>query len=158
MFARTLIIVFGLPSTLPFLTSAFTTSTQARYEVFGRRKQNNIRSRGVSPSPLIVDAVKKETVQDETVSAPASLLFYDDVVDDSIPEGVVCARGVCVLEDFDDDGVTGDATDKSIFDRVLGSYLGPRLLLAGASILYGTNLYKTYWATFISGLLSISVI
>lgn len=75
------------------------------------------------------------TVQDETVDAPASMVYYDDV-----PDSVVCARGVCALV-FDDDGeiIDPEPQDQSIVDKVLNSYLGPRLLLAFASILYGTN-------------------
>jgi drug/metabolite transporter (DMT)-like permease len=79
-------------------------------------------------------------VQDEQVDAPASIVFYDDVLDDSLPDGVVCARGVCVLVDFDEEDFDElDLADQSIVDKVLNSYLGPRALLAFASILYGTN-------------------
>jgi len=51
----------------------------------------------------------------------------------------VRARIVYVLEDFPEeaDGVSEDASDQSILDRVLGSYLGPRYILACASVLYG---------------------
>jgi drug/metabolite transporter (DMT)-like permease len=76
-----------------------------------------------------------ETVQDETVDAPASVVYYDDFLDDSLPDGVVCARGLCVLADYDE--VIDE--DAGLVGKVLNSYLGPRLLLAGASILYGTN-------------------
>jgi len=128
------IVLIAGPSFLLSLTSAFT-SGGARCE-FGRSKaQYNFRSRLLP----VLDVVKEDTVQDESVSTPASLLFYDDVLDGSIPDGVVCARGVCVLEDFEDDDIIEDDTEKSIFDKILGSYLGPRLLLACASILYGTN-------------------
>ena len=85
------------------------------------------------------------TMQDEEVDAPASLVFYDDVLDDEEPLGVVCARGVCVIsyDDDDDDGMemttdTGNES-QSLVDRIVNSYLGPRILLAFASILYGTN-------------------
>jgi len=78
------------------------------------------------------------TIPDDTVDSPASMVFYDEV-----PPGLVCARGVCVLPDFDDEtSLSSDAIDdesSSLVDRVLNSYLGPRLLLAFASILYGTN-------------------
>lgn len=122
------------PSFLLSLTAAFTNS-QTRCEFLGRLKpQYNFHSR-----LLPLGVVKEDTVQDKTIDSPASLLFYDDVLDDSIPDGVVCARGVCVLADFEDDEIITDDTKKSIFDKILGSYLGPRLLLASASILYGTN-------------------
>lgn len=138
MFARTRLVV-GL-SALASSTSAFIIPSQARHGVFGKLgEQGYIRNHLISPVILAVTKPDKGTVQDETISALESLLFYDDVLDDSIPEGVVCARGVCVLEDFPDDDVVDDGTSKSILDRVLGSYLGPRLILAGASILYGTN-------------------
>jgi len=80
-----------------------------------------------------------KTVQDEMVDAPASLVFYDDVLE---ADGVVCARGVCVLSFDDDDELamgTEGSEDQSLVDRFLNSYIGPRALLAGASILYGTN-------------------
>jgi drug/metabolite transporter (DMT)-like permease len=75
-------------------------------------------------------------VQDELVDAPASLVFYDDVLDESRPEGVVCARGVRVLPHLDDDF---SQEKRSILDGFLSSYIGPRLLLGTASILYGTD-------------------
>ena len=95
-------------------------------------------------------------VQDENVADPASMVYYDDLLDPDNPLGVVCARGVCVLPDGADidwssppagaaatsgadDTVSGDLTaNKSIIDQFLNSYLGPRALLAFASILYGT--------------------
>jgi len=70
----------------------------------------------------------------------------------------VCARGVCVLSEEDGDidwykpppsssGSTNGASSsidttteqQSIINQFLSSYLGPRILLAFASILYGTN-------------------
>ena len=63
-----------------------------------------------------------------------------------------CARGVCVLPDDEEidwskppsyadtaAGTTLQQKEQSITDKFLSSYLGPRLLLAFASILYGTN-------------------
>ena len=86
-------------------------------------------------------ATTTKTIQDEDVDAPASMVFYDNVVDDSL--GVVCARGVCVLtyDDEEDDVLDPQTANdgSSIVDRVVNSYLGPRILLAFASILYGTN-------------------
>ena len=81
-----------------------------------------------------------ETVQDDLVDAPASIVFYDDYLDPSNVDGVVCARGVCVLPEFADElaDLVPDS-EKSIVERVLDSYIGPRALLAFASILYGTN-------------------
>eukprot|EP00565_Helicotheca_tamesis_P007585 CAMPEP_0185732822 /NCGR_PEP_ID=MMETSP1171-20130828/17613_1 /TAXON_ID=374046 /ORGANISM="Helicotheca tamensis, Strain CCMP826" /LENGTH=381 /DNA_ID=CAMNT_0028402405 /DNA_START=320 /DNA_END=1465 /DNA_ORIENTATION=+ len=76
------------------------------------------------------------------VNAPASLVFYDDVLDESIMDGVVCARGVCAISyDDDDEMITSAGGDvpKNLVDKFLSSYIGPRALLAGASILYGTN-------------------
>uniref|UniRef100_A0A6U0SYC7 EamA domain-containing protein n=1 Tax=Eucampia antarctica TaxID=49252 RepID=A0A6U0SYC7_9STRA len=77
------------------------------------------------------------TEQDELVENPASMVYYDDVINDSSSEGVVCARGVCAIVYDEDEAVGKD--EKSLVDKVLNSYLGPRALLAGASILYGTN-------------------
>jgi len=93
------------------------------------------------------------TVQDEAIADPASMVYYDDLLDPDNPLGVVCARGVCVLPDGADidwssppagaaaatDGGDLTAANKSIIDQFLNSYLGPRALLAFASILYGTN-------------------
>ena len=100
----------------------------------------------VEKEPITADPLPDgsiRAVQDERVDAPASIVFYDEVLDDALPEGVVCARGVCVLaEDFGEDFniADGDDTmDKNLADMVLNSYLGPRALLAAASILYGTN-------------------
>mmetsp|Transcript_19316 Transcript_19316/g.42894 ORF Transcript_19316/g.42894 Transcript_19316/m.42894 type:complete len:428 (-) Transcript_19316:37-1320(-) len=76
------------------------------------------------------------TTQDPSVDAPASLVYYDAT---SMPDGIVCARGVCVLADIDDDDTEAQEEPTSVVDRILSSYLGPRALLAGASILYGTN-------------------
>lgn len=88
-----------------------------------------------------------ETIKTET--GDGSVVFYDDFLDPDNPMGVVCARGVCVLPDDDEEynfssaPVGGDASsskgEPSIIDKVLSSYLGPRLLLGFASILYGTN-------------------
>ena len=81
------------------------------------------------------------TVKEGIDEALSSLLYYDDFMDDDNPDGVVCARGLCVLEDYEDDDDLSEIelADQSIFDKVLNSYLGPRLALAFASILYGTN-------------------
>ena len=90
-------------------------------------------------------------VQDEAIADPASVVFYDDLLDPDNPGGVVCARGVCVLPDgapidwsAPPSGTNAADADesrpsKSIIDQFLNSYLGPRALLAFASVLYGTN-------------------
>ncbi|KAL7548107.1 hypothetical protein ACHAWF_011405 [Thalassiosira exigua] len=99
-------------------------------------------------SSLVLREVATDTTQDEAVSDPASLVYYDDYLDPANSAGVVCARGVCVLPDDDDDYDLSAPPDdssrrtppsSSIVDAFLGSYLGPRLLLAFASVLYGTN-------------------
>lgn len=98
------------------------------------------RPRAINTAKFVVKDEKSttiETIQDEKVSSPASLVFYDDVLEN---DGVVCARGVCVLADFDDDEMEMEnLSEQSFWDKVLNSYLGPRLLLFFASILYGTN-------------------
>jgi drug/metabolite transporter (DMT)-like permease len=91
----------------------------------------------VSPPTESEEVTKATTIQDPLVDAPASLVYYDDVEDS---DGVVCARGVCVLaEDSDFFRVADDDTNESLMDKILKSYLGPRLLLGGASVLYGSN-------------------
>lgn len=86
----------------------------------------------------------KEDETTKTETGDGSVVFYDDFLDPENPMGVVCARGVCVLPDDDDEYDFSDPEaiakgELSIFDKVLSSYLGPRLLLGFASILYGTN-------------------
>lgn len=105
---------------------------------------------------FVLNDLPTDTTQDEAVSDPASLVFYDDVKDPDNP-GVVCARGVCVIPDDGDydwsaappgsggSSLDGTATqqqqqkEQSLVDKFVNSYLGPRLMLAFASILYGTN-------------------
>jgi len=88
----------------------------------------------------LVEDETATTTQDPDVDAPASMVFYDEM---EMPEGIVCARGVCVLAD--DGSIAAAAADdfdekeSSVLDQILGSYLGPRAFLAGASVLYGTN-------------------
>ena len=58
-----------------------------------------------------------ETVQDDLVDAPASIVFYDDYLDPSNMDGVVCARGVCVLPEFADE--LADLVDpRGFFDHM----------------------------------------
>jgi drug/metabolite transporter (DMT)-like permease len=130
----------GVPSSLSLsLSLSFRPSVQ--------EQQHSGRLLRWSSSALEASPSTKEsptTAQDDTIlddDAPSSVVFYDAVLDDSLPDGVVCARGVCVLEEFydDEDDNEIDSADQSLVDKVLHSYLGPRILLAGASILYGTN-------------------
>lgn len=79
------------------------------------------------------------TTQDPKIDFPASLVYYDELEEDRTEGGVVCARGICVLVDDDDEFEDREDWFKSPIDKILRSYLGPRLLLAGASVLYGTN-------------------
>jgi len=82
------------------------------------------------------------TTQDETIDSPASVVFYDDFEDPDNPNGVVCARGVCVLPDdvdIDWSQPPSSSKEQSIFDKFMNSYLGPRLMLGFASVLYGSN-------------------
>lgn len=103
-----------------------------------RRKPKNRSALFESPIPSAQDEINSSTIQDESADAPASLVFYDD-----LPQGgIVCARGVCVLSDneFDEKTVEqGSEEGDGLVNSVLNSYLGPRLLLGGASVLYGTN-------------------
>lgn len=75
------------------------------------------------------------------MSDPASLVYYDEIDDPDNPTGVVCARGVCVLPDDEDiDWSAPPGTQQPSFvQKFLNSWIGPRLMLAFASILYGTN-------------------
>jgi hypothetical protein len=66
----------------------------------------------------------KPTTQDERVDAPSSVVFYDDVLDEDNLDGVVCARGLCVLADYEDAEDLVDPSEMSLADKVLNSYLG----------------------------------
>ena len=87
------------------------------------------------------------TTTDTDAGSPSSVVFYDDFLDPDNPTGVVCARGVCVLPDDEEIDWSKPPSaealeqqrEQSIVDKFLNSYLGPRMLLAFASILYGTN-------------------
>jgi len=94
---------------------------------------------------LYVSTEEETTTTVPTPTKDESIVYYDDFLDTDNPSGVVCARGVCVLAD-DDADFSAPTTDgekqeqqQSIINTVLNSYLGPRLLLGFASILYGTN-------------------
>mmetsp|Transcript_26421 Transcript_26421/g.59583 ORF Transcript_26421/g.59583 Transcript_26421/m.59583 type:complete len:465 (-) Transcript_26421:58-1452(-) len=129
------------------------TRTPSSTHLHRRRHQPSRRPTATALAGDVATEESVETVQDESLADPASVVFYDDFLDPDNPLGVVCARGVCVLPDFDDDVPTigssngeGAVTtsmpplgDQSLVERILGSYLGPRLLLAFASVLYGTN-------------------
>ena len=81
----------------------------------------------------------------------SSLVFYDDLLDSSTPAGVVCARGVCVLNDDIPpeicvvDDVSGavecavEFAEPEDADWSSAAFLWPRALLLGCSVLYGTN-------------------
>jgi len=124
------------------LGKAFSPTTHSinNKQLWGQRK---VTAEKTALFVLDQDDTATATVQDQLVDSPASIVFYDEVLDDDLPEGVVCARGVCVLQDedfdFEDDVEDSLKKDESIVDKVLNSYIGPRALLAGASILYGTN-------------------
>jgi drug/metabolite transporter (DMT)-like permease len=120
---------------LAFSFSPIHTTSRAVFSLSPRQPS----ARYVSPTPPTEESTKAEatTSQDPRVDAPASLVYYDDFEDS--PNGVVCARGVCVLAEDDDFFQDDDTGDDSIMDKILKSYLGPRLLLGGASVLYGTN-------------------
>ena len=142
-------ICFGLfnlvPESISFTLNEnnFKQISRPRFSGSRRIKTSSNNKHGLNPSKTrvvvspILNAITTE--QDETVDAPASMVYYDDVLDLSSPEGVVCARGVCALVDDGDDTIDGVNKKQSLVDRILNSYLGPRALLAGASILYGTN-------------------
>lgn len=121
-----------------------TTSYQHEQQQLLTRYQHrtSLLSRSGRKSCLKSTIKEDETTKTDTLDG--SVVFYDDFLDPENPMGVVCARGVCVLPDDDDeyDSSAPDAISKgelSIIDKVLSSYLGPRLLLGFASILYGTN-------------------
>ena len=94
--------------------------------------------------PLHALPTAEEATTDTETESPSSTVYYDDFLDPNNPAGVVCARGVCVIPDdveidWSNKIDSSEAPLPSITDRFLNSYLGPRLLLAFASILYGTN-------------------
>lgn len=106
------------------------------------------------PAQTSISSATTETTQDPNVDDPASLVYYDALLNgnnegddgDENHLAVVCARGVCVLADYDEFEKEATITrkdekssEKGLLDGILSSYLGPRLLLGGASVLYGTN-------------------
>ena len=135
---------FSLP---PIHPSARITATASS----SSSSSSNINRRAVILHEVVTDS--SDTTQDDTVSDPASIVYYDDLLNPDNPTGVVCARGVCVIPDdggdYDwsappgysslDDTQQQQKQQPSIVQRFLHSYLGPRLLLAFASVLYGTN-------------------
>lgn len=121
---------------LAAVLNLFSAETAAFSVQFGNQLGRRVGSRLQRKVPLHrLSAAPPPTTQDEKVDSPASVVFYDDFLDSDLPEGVVCARGVCVLSE--DDCAVPD--EQSLVDRFLCSYIGPRLMLAGASVLYGTN-------------------
>ena len=77
----------------------------------------------------------KETTLVDVQDGPASMIFYDDVISD-VPDGVVCARGVCVFIEDGDDEITNTANPQSPLSSPLAK---ARLTLFFSSVLYGTN-------------------
>lgn len=111
----------------------------SRYQITTR-----ISSGARGTSSCLKSTTEEEATTTTTKTQDGSVVYYDDFLDPENPTGVVCARGVCVLpdDDIDDEcdvSAPDDCAEPTIIDKVLSSYLGPRLLLGFASILYGTN-------------------
>ena len=51
-------------------------------------------------------------------------------------DDVHCVKGICAATDSVD---SSDTQPRSLFDRILSSYIGPRLVLAAVACIYGTN-------------------
>eukprot|EP00594_Rhizosolenia_setigera_P019357 CAMPEP_0178958406 /NCGR_PEP_ID=MMETSP0789-20121207/11601_1 /TAXON_ID=3005 /ORGANISM="Rhizosolenia setigera, Strain CCMP 1694" /LENGTH=461 /DNA_ID=CAMNT_0020641061 /DNA_START=70 /DNA_END=1455 /DNA_ORIENTATION=- len=129
-------LTFGSEIKAPFGTT--TTFPLPAYKI--QKLHRKDKSKCVSHATRTTSDTNTKTKQDEFVDAPASLVFYDNVLDESIEDGVVCARGVCVLEWVDDESEEEELSGLSkLKNDFLNSYIGPRSLLFGASILYGTN-------------------
>ena len=81
------------------------------------------------------------TAREKELDTLSSTVYYDEFLDPDNPTGVVCARGVCVIPDDEEIDWSPPTSTKesSVIDKFVNSYLGPRILLAVASILYGTN-------------------
>ena len=132
---------FSPPLVSPSLPSYASQTTQQRRTIFNNQCK----------SYLILHETVTETDEgtttDTDAGSPSSVVFYDDFLDPDNPTGVVCARGVCVLPDDEEIDWSKPPSaealeqqrEQSIVDKFLNSYLGPRMLLAFASILYGTN-------------------
>ena len=90
----------------------------------GRHLQRNLSSK-ISP-----DSDSVNLSSPDQASSPSSTVYYDDVASG----GVVCARGICVLED-----VLPSLSSLPPSPTFMDSFWAPRILLALASILYGTN-------------------
>ena len=136
-------------------SSPASTSSRRPSSIYNYHQQQQLQSRyhqtatcksRARASCLLQSTTTEETETIKTETGDGSVVFYDDFLDPDNPMGVVCARGVCVLPDDDDFDFSAPGSDASsskgepsIIDKVLSSYLGPRLLLGFASILYGTN-------------------
>jgi hypothetical protein len=119
---------------IPTISSSFSCTSYKDY--------NNALSSTSLQGTVDTEEVIITTTQDETIDSPASVVFYDDFEDPDNPNGVVCARGVCVLpDDIDIDWSQPPSSlkEQSIVDKFMSSYLGPRLMLGFASVLYGSN-------------------
>lgn len=116
-----------------------TTASQQRIITSSSSSNTNFQRLSIILNELITDT-EDDTTQDGKVS---TVVYYDDFLDPENPTGVVCARGVCVLPgDEDIDWYTPPLEiekQESIIDKFIHSWIGPRLMLAFASILYGTN-------------------
>jgi len=130
---------FSSPATTSSSRRLATISNQQQ-QLLSRYQQTTVTRTSGTSSCLKSTTKEDETVKTETKDG--SVVFYDDFLNPENPMGVVCARGVCVLPDDDDvecDVSVPEDCEPTIVDKVLNSYLGPRLLLGFASILYGTN-------------------
>lgn len=138
-----------------------TPSSASTLTTYNTKSRRNYRNTVFILRKLATDA--DTTTQDEEEVSDSddssSILDDDEFLDPDNLTEVVCARGLCVPSEGDDgdfdwhkppptssDTTVGassvDTTieqKQSIVDQFLTSYLGPRLLLAFASILYGTN-------------------
>ena len=90
------------------------------------------------------------TIQDEKVDAPASMVYYDNVIDDFDDDtnpigGVVCARGVCVLAyDEDDEDSTVTTTASGSFSETANSVIKLKILDTSSFVPFRITIFQHF--------------
>ena len=104
----------------------------------------SIRSRIQSPQSYARKKIKLYQVVKEAIVADT-----EELIDEEIIDGVVCARGVCVVADDeapevciineDSNELICEPSENAVEPGLTIAYLWPRALLLVCSVLYGTN-------------------
>lgn len=109
--------------------------------------QNKLQQMNPSGSDVVLNQNVVLTTKANITIDDAETLELDAKIENNIENVLECTRGVCVTEEEETSllgallGSTSNSGDESpnFIESILSSYLGPRILLASACILYGTN-------------------